>query len=333
MDALTALGRLGQVQPADPAVVDAALERLEAAIGQDRPLARTSARAGRRRPWLVTTAAAAVAVTAAAAAFVVVTQLDRPAAPTRSAGASLAAHGKSVTGPAGFAGATSSGPRAIAAVLTAFRASADDILAVTKTMRGDFGTVGPTIIWVSPAQAAPGSTVRSRILALSPRGALRMGQWLTYTATSTVAPSAANGNCAAIFARPRVVYSPATGVPGTLMAISYFYHWWTQGAVTVQAATVPSAAALRACLKSGQWSVTGRRVVQGTRVVEMATPSPGGYERLWVSAATFLPVRLVFGGPNVDTITFMFRFLPPTAANEAVLATPPAPAGFRRMSF
>jgi hypothetical protein len=37
-----------------------------------------------------------------------------------------------------------------------------------------------------------------------------------------------------------------------------------------------------------------------------------------VSAASFLPVRLVSGGPNVDTITLAFRFLPPTVANEAV---------------
>ena len=77
--------------------------------------------------------------------------------------------------------------------------------------------------------------------------------------------------------------------------------------------------------------MTGRGVLHGTRVVELA--SRGGDERLWVSAATFLPVRLVSSGPDVDTITFGFRFLPPTAANEAVLATPSAPAGFRRLSF
>jgi hypothetical protein len=328
MDALKVLGQLGQVRPADPAVVDAALERLDEAISQDRRLARTNARAGRRRPWLFTATVAAAAVSTAAA-FVVVTHLDRPATP---AGTNPAAGTKAVAGaggPTGFAGATSSGPRAIAAVLTAFSASADDILVVTKTMRGDFGTVGKTTIWVSPAQAAPGSTVRSRTLNLSLAGAPQTDQWLTYTAP-TVAHSAAGSTCAAVFARPRMS-SSATGVPGTLTAINYRFHWWVQGAVTVQGATVPSAAALRACLKSGQWSVTGRGVLQGTRVVELDTP--GGYERLWVSAATFLPVRLVFCGPDADTITFAFGFLPPTAANEAVLATPPAPAGFRRLRF
>ncbi len=332
MDVLKALGQLGQVQPADPAVLDAALERLEAAIGQDRALHRASARAGRRRPWLVTAAAAAVAISAAAA-FVVVTHPDHPAAPARSAGASPAAHGKSVTepaGPAGLAGATSSEPRVIAAVLTAFSASAGDILAVTKTMRGDFGTVGKTTIWVSPAQAAPGSIVRSRTLNMTLGGARQSEQWLTYTAP-TVRRSAGDGTCAQIFRRPRILSSAATGVPGTLRTVMYLAHWWAQGAVTVQAATVPSAAALRACLKSGQWSVTGLGVVRGTRVIELA--NPGGYERLWVSASTFLPVRLVSSGPDVDTITFGFKFLPPTAANEAALATPPAPAGFRRLSF
>jgi hypothetical protein len=332
VDTLKVLGQLGQVPPAEPAVLDAALERLEEAIGQDRRPAWTRARAGRPRPWLFTAAVAAAAVSAAAA-FVVVTHPDRLAAPARLAGASPPAHRNSATGPAaptGFAGGTSSGPRVIAAVLTAFSASAGDILAVTKTIRGDFGTVGPTTIWVSPAQAAPGSTVRSRTLNLSLAGARQSEQWLTYTAP-TVTQSAADGTCAQIFRRPRMMPSAATGVPGTLRTVNYLFHWWAQGAVTVQAATVPSAAALRACLKSGQWSVTGRGVVHGTKVVDLATP--GGYERLWVSAATFLPVRLVFSGPDVDTITFAFSFLPPTAANEALLATSPAPAGFRRLSF
>lgn len=329
MDALKMLGQLGQVQPADPAVLDEALELLEEGIGQDRRLAWTSARAARPHRWLFTAAVAAATVSAAAT-FVVVTQLHRPAAPARSAGASPAAHGKSVTGPAGLAGGTSSGPQVIAAVLTAFSASADDILAVTKTMRGDFGTVGKTTIWMSPAQAAPGSTVRSRTLTLTLAGARQMDQWLTYTA-STVARSASDGTCAAIFARPRIVSSSATGVPGTLTAVNYLSRWWAKGGVTIQTATVPSAAALRACLKSGQWSVTGRGVLQGARVVELA--SPGGDERLWVSAASFLPVRLVSSGPNVDTITFAFSFLRPTAANEAVLATASAPAGFRRLNF
>jgi len=330
MDALTVLGQLGEVKPADPAVLDAALERLEAAIGQDTRLPRTTARAVRRRPWLVTTAVAAVAVSAAAAAFVAVTLLDRPAVPARSAGAGPATHDKSVTGPAGFAGVTSSGPRAIAAVLTAFSTNADDILAVTKTMRGDFGTLGKTTSWLWPVQGARGSTVRTRTLTLTLGGARQMGQWLTST-VSTVTQSAADGTCAAIFARPRILSSSATGVPGTLTAVNYLRHWWARGAVTVQAATVPSAAALRACLTSGQWSVTGRGVLHGTRVVELATP--GGGERLWVSAATFLPVRLVSSGPHVDTISFAFRFLPPTAANEALLATPSPPAGFRRLRY
>jgi hypothetical protein len=54
-----------------------------------------------------------------------------------------------------------------------------------------------------------------------------------------------------------------------------------------------------------------------------------GYLRLWVSAATFLPVRLISAGPDVETITYSFSFLAPTAANKALL-TPPIPAGFSK---
>ena len=112
--------------------------------------------------------------------------------------------------------------------------------------------------------------------------------------------------------------------------MSYRGNFWGKTAVAVQAATVPSAAGLRACLKEGRWRVVGHRVLAGAKVIELATVQ--GDERLWVSAATYLPVRLISTGPYVDTITFAFRFLPPTAANQAAL-TPPIPKGFAKRSL
>lgn len=332
MDALDALARLGEVRPADPAVLDAALARLEEAIGHDRRFARPRTRVSRRGPVLVA-AAVVAAMISAAATFVVVTRLDRPVSRDHAASAAQASHGKIGTepfSPARIAATTSSGPRAIAAVLTAFSASAGDILVVTKTMRGEFGTLGKTTIWLSPAQAAPGSAVRSRILTLTLSGARQLDVGLTYMAPAA-RQAGQGGACGAIFGRPRILSSAAAGVPGTVLAVNYLFRWWAQGGVTVQAATVPSSVAFRACLRTGQWSVTGRGVLNGMKVIEIATA--GGAERLWVSAGTFLPVRLVSSGPDVDTITFDFRFLPPTAANEAMLTASPPPASFRRLGF
>ncbi len=89
----------------------------------------------------------------------------------------------------------------------------------------------------------------------------------------------------------------------------------------------PTAARLRACLNAGQWLVAGHGVIAGTKVVELVTA--GGALRLWVSAATCLPVRLRSSGPDAPDITFTFAFLAPTRANLAML-TPPVPAAFAK---
>ena len=121
------------------------------------------------------------------------------------------------------------------------------------------------------------------------------------------------------------MFPPAAGVRGTLTFVSYLSHVWGRTAASLQAATLPSTAGLQPCLKDGQWHVVAHGVLAAAKVTELATAK--GYERLWVSAATYLPVRLISTGPDVDTIIFAFRFLPPTPANQAAL-TPPIPEGF-----
>ena len=84
----------------------------------------------------------------------------------------------------------------------------------------------------------------------------------------------------------------------------------------IRPATVPTAAGLTACLRDGQWRELRRSA--GGRSVELVTPDGSG--RMWVSAATFLPARLTETTPTPygpTVISFTFRFLPPTAANEA----------------
>jgi hypothetical protein len=183
-------------------------------------------------------------------------------------------------------------------------------------------------MWLSPAAPGPRATVRARIVSFSLDNARQTDEMVTYLAPAAP-PATAGASCGVIFQRPKVGLRPTAGIPGTLTYVSYTGHYWAKIAVAVQAATAPSAAGLRACLKDGRWHVTGHGALGGARVVELA--SVDGYLRLWVSATTFLPVRLTSAGQGLDTITFAFKFLAPTAANQAAL-TPPIPAGFHKRS-
>lgn len=323
MDALELLGQLGDVEPADQAVLDAALQKLADATGRD------TGRPGRpkawqlRRPRLIIGAAAALAT---AAAFTILAAGSGQSASVNRTGGSRSA---GQTQPSAAPAAATGHSPAITAILTAFSADSGDILSVTKTMTGDDGTVGKTVIWVSPAVAAAGTTVRSRITNFTPAGARQADMAITYTAPAAP-PARAGTACGAIFGRPRAEPPPATGLPGSLTFVNYLSRIWSTGRVAVQAATLPRTAGLRACLKDGQWRIAGYGVLGGAKVIELVTPD--GYERLWASAATYLPVRLISAAPDADTITFDFRFLPPTTANQALL-TPQIPAGFTRTTF
>jgi hypothetical protein len=353
MDAIELLGRLGQVEPADQAVVDAALRGLALAArrdtGQDitarewpgRPGPRAAAPGRplrvRRRPRPVTAAVAAVAV-AAVAALAVVTGIGRAPLP-RPAGARPPgqAHPRpgrvTVSGPP--RGTPSRLPTA-AAILTAFSRSDSDILRVTKIVTTAGEPTLKIVIWVWPADGTAGDgtagdgtagdgTVRSRILTFY-AGTRLTDLGLTYPATAPTPPVPGWG-CDDIFSRPRFAIPPAAGAPGRLTDVSYDTRSWGRATVKVQAANLPTAARLRACLNAGQWLVAGHGVIAGTKVVELVTA--GGALRLWVSAATCLPVRLRSSGPDAPDITFTFAFLAPTRANLAML-TPPVPAAFAK---
>ena len=86
----------------------------------------------------------------------------------------------------------------------------------------------------------------------------------------------------------------------------------------------------------GAWRVVGRTQLDGQRAIELAETGRGQDSlkplpvTLWVSARTYLPIRLAIGagkstGRTVDT----FRFLPPTPASLALLQVP-IPAGYPR---
>jgi hypothetical protein len=306
MDALELLGQLGRVAPADQAVVDEALHQL----------AKASSAEGRLRPSkrsLIITTATAAALSFAAAGLLIAAGLQPPAPVTRV-----------VASPSTRPEATRP---SVAAVLTAFSASSDDILMVTKAFSGGDGPLGKTLIWIYPAVAAPNATVRARILNLNLRGSRLLDSAFTYKSPPTGQRASAS-SCDAIFTRPRPVRPPGPGTRGTFTGVYYAQRSWARIPVVVQAANAP-VISLRGCLTGSQWTVSGSGRRAGVKVIEFA--ASGGYERLWVNAATFLPVRLIStGGPA--TITFTFKFLPPTPANQAKL-TVPIPAGFSKIKM
>lgn len=333
MDSLERLRQAGHVEPVDHAVLDAALQKLGEAIGHDERHVPTSSRAARRRTGLVV-AAVSVAALITAATFAALSVLGDSGRSTRLAGSQGPAQSR--LAPAASArpsDSISSGSPTIAAILTAFSASHNDVLMVTKTVVGE-GTCCKSIIWISPAEPTPGATVHSRIQNFSLAGSRLADMGLSYTAPVAGAATA-GGNCDAIFVRPKPVLPPATGVPGTFLEVNYPSRAWVEGDVHIQAATVPSAAALDACLKGGQWRDEGKSVLAGAKVIELM--SSDGFQHLWVSAATFLPVRLVATTPRPPyapvVITFAFRFLLPTAATQAMLTLPRVPAGFSKQAL
>jgi hypothetical protein len=311
MDALELLGQLGRVAPADQAVVDDAL----------RQLAEASSTEGRRRPAkrsLIIATATAAALSFAAAGFLVAAGLQPPApAP--------APVSRAVSSPSTRPGI----PRpSVAAVLTAFKASSDDILMVTKVFSGGDGPLGKTIIWISPAVAAPHAIVRARILNLNLRGSRLFDSAFSYK-SPPASPRANASGCDAIFTRPRPVRPPGPGTRGTFTGVYYDEHSWATMPVVVQASNAP-AISLRGCLTGSPWAVSGSGRLAGVKVIEFA--ASGGYEHLWVNAATFLPVRLISTGGGPATITFTFKFLPPTPANQAKL-TVRIPADFSKIKM
>jgi hypothetical protein len=329
MEPLERLCQLGQVERVDQAVLDAALAELAETIYREASsgLARTSTV---RRRHGRTAALAAVAVLAAAATFAAAAWLGHSAPTSRPVGAQSGSHGRPSTAPTstGSSRPASAESRTMAAVLTAFSASGNDILMVTKVVRGE-GTCCRTIIW-TPARSTPGTTTRTRIKNFSLGGSRLSDMELSYTAPATTPPASSAG-CDEVFLRPKIALAPAKGLPGTMTRVDYLDRLWVDGDVRVEQATVPGAAPLRACLKDGQWRDIGQAELGGAKVIELV--SADGFVRLWVSAATFLPVRLVSTMPRPygpATITFTFKFLQPTAANEAALRPPPIPAGFTR---
>jgi hypothetical protein len=112
--------------------------------------------------------------------------------------------------------------------------------------------------------------------------------------------------------------------------------WWTASGHTTwsSASTCPGesgwdwAAAIRQGIACSAYKVAGRQDINGTRTIKLVHyVARSLYQTLWVSAATYLPVRF----EETSRFTIDYRWLRPTAGNLAQL-TMPVPAGFTKVA-
>jgi hypothetical protein len=98
------------------------------------------------------------------------------------------------------------------------------------------------------------------------------------------------------------------------------------------------AAALRAQVKAGTVTLAGRATADGQSAIHLTEHLSGGMINLWVSPATYLPIREIDTAAGVSqtsdqAIRDDYRWLPATAANLRLISTAAAiPLGFTQVS-
>jgi hypothetical protein len=103
-------------------------------------------------------------------------------------------------------------------------------------------------------------------------------------------------------------------------------------------APLQQAAQLRAKVKAGRVILAGRATVNGQAAIHLTEHLAGGRINLWVSPATYLPIREIDTAAGVPltsdkAIRDDYRWLPATAANlRLITAAAAIPAGFTQVS-
>jgi hypothetical protein len=94
----------------------------------------------------------------------------------------------------------------------------------------------------------------------------------------------------------------------------------------------PRGADLARQIARGQWRIAGHTRVRGQRAIKLAQTRSGTYQGnpvfLWVSTATYLPLRMISVAGNF-TEADNWYYLPPSKTNLAHLRVP-IPAGYPR---
>jgi hypothetical protein len=130
--------------------------------------------------------------------------------------------------------------------------------------------------------------------------------------------------------------------------VSYQHRTWSKTTYPFGSASSPrspgpvsetpeqAAAALRAEVAGGKMTLVGRATVDGQKAIELKQDTAQGLLDMWVSPATYLPIRTIATAPGVSqasdqAIRDDYTWLPDTPANlRLVTAADAIPAGFTR---
>ena len=124
---------------------------------------------------------------------------------------------------------------------------------------------------------------------------------------------------------------------GTAMAVDHFNHTWRECNSKFILGFTLDAAAIRAEIANGQFTVIGRTELHGQQAIELKINVPPNNEapphvtaeQMWVNATSYLPMREYVRWSDGQQSVFDYVYLPPTPANLAKLR-PTIPAGYTR---
>jgi hypothetical protein len=220
------------------------------------------------------------------------------------------------------------------AMVAAFSAAADNLVFETAAGFTKGHLSGTTRLWNWPATPIPGKLEYARqsyrLFALGRTAGTRIlrAEDIGYT---TVVPRSP----AALYAYTRLIVACYTGTgcgygrhnvaPGT---------WWMRTGTLgyMDFAPDPGGAELARQIAAGEWRIVGHARLRGQQAIKLAETKTGHFMPrpvfLWVSTATYLPLRMVWLSGKSGEIDNWY-YLPPTKANLAQLRVP-IPPGYRR---
>lgn len=225
------------------------------------------------------------------------------------------------------------------AMLTAFEGASGDVEYETQTGYTHGAIVDVYRTWAWPAQPVAGQRQLERTLFSGRSQASPVVKLTEDRGVSLVTPPSGVGTTRGQVTMVCFLGSGQTGcgwgnkntLPGT----------WSRFTAEVGASTDVGAgglfnpAALARGIAGGAWRVVARTRLEGRPAIELSETGRGTDiieplpVLLWVDAQTYLPIHMVVGGGSNGTTVQDFSFLPPTAANVALLRVP-IPAGYPR---
>jgi hypothetical protein len=219
-----------------------------------------------------------------------------------------------------------------ARLLAAIDAARGDILSAQIRLSGPGSEQTLTFPWYP----RPGQQVKMHTLGWNAAGRLFKDAESIFTMPAgRGAPSSANP------LDPSERGGADLNVTGAFFAVFPARHAWGEWHhLSLTLGLSADGAGIRRELTQGQFKIIRRGVVNGHKAIELGLSGLSGHgaglhvtsARLWVDAATYLPMRQVLRFSTGKQDMTDYRFLPPTAENLAKLR-PVIPAGYHRTTL